>query len=300
MSTVKRITPDLLRTMPLPKHGNDADKDSRGRVLIVAGSRDVPGAALLSGVGALRAGAGKLQIATVLSVATHLGVAIPEAMVLGLPETVDGGLSRDAADTLLKRSTRCDATLIGPGMVEEEALLAVVTGLLQRLEPGCNTGFVLDAAAMAGLAQQQELTRRHEGRLILTPHAGEMASLMGISRDDVCADPLAKAREIATHLHCVVAMKGGTTHVVGPDGSALAYEEGTVGLATSGSGDVLAGIVTGLLARGAKPVEAMAWGTYLHGEAGNRLMRRHGGVGFLARELLAEVPQGMAGLPDQL
>lgn len=300
MSTVRRITPELLRTMPLPQHGNDADKDSRGRVLIVAGSRDVPGAALLAGVGALRAGAGKLQVATVRSVATHLGVAIPEAMVLGLPETGDGGLSRDAADALLKRSSRCDATLIGPGMVEEDAMSAVVTALLERLEPGCNTGFVLDAAAMAGLAKQHELTRRHEGRLVLTPHAGEMASLMEVSREDVQADPLGKARELAAHLHCVVAMKGSTTHVVAPDGSALAYEEGTVGLATSGSGDVLAGIVTGLLARGAPPVEAMAWGTYLHGEAGNRLMRRHGGVGFLARELLAEVPRVMAGLPDQL
>lgn len=281
------VTGDLLRGMPLPRPGQDGDKEERGRVLVIGGSREVPGAALLAGVAALRAGAGKLQIATNRSIAPSLALAVPEALVAGLPETAAGGIAPGAAEDLLRRVARCDAVLIGPGMMDEEAVAALTARLLSEAPA---TAFVLDAGALIELARLQEPLRRHGGRVVATPHAGEMAALLGVSREAVIADPLGTARQAAAMLQVVVVLKGGRTHIVTPQGAAWTYAEGRVGLATSGSGDTLAGIVVGLLARGAPPIEAALWGVLLHGEAGNRLAQRLGPLGFLARELLAEIP----------
>ena len=289
------VTPDLLRSMPLPRHEKGDDKDQRGRVLVVAGSVEVPGAALLCGIGALRAGAGKLQVATCRSVAPHLGMAAPEALVAGLDETPGGGISADEADKLAKRAGRCDALLLGPGMANGDGEASLLTKrVLERMEGG--PGIVLDAAALPDLRDGGAFLRRHAGRVVLTPHAGEMATLLGVPRDEVLADRLGAARRAAGALGAVVAMKGGCTFIVGPQGEAWSCDRGNVGLATSGSGDTLAGVVAGLIARGAAPVEATIWGVFLHGEAGNRLARTRGPVGFLARELMAEIPSIMAEL----
>ncbi len=287
------VTEALLRANPLPRHGGTQDKDGRGRVLVVGGSLEVPGGALLAAVGALRAGAGKLQIATCRSIAPHMGLAVPEALVMGLPETEAGGIGAEAAGRLVTQADRVDALLIGPGMMDPDATAALTAAVLAGT--GCE-GIVLDAGALHGLDKQADTLRRHAGRVVLTPHAGEMAHLLGVPRADVEADPLSHARRAAAALHSVVVMKGGETTIVTPQGEAWRFTGGTVGLATSGSGDTLAGVVTGLLARGAVPLWAAIWGVYLHGTAGAVLMGRHGGVGFLARELLAEVPALMAGL----
>lgn len=298
------VTAELLRGMPLPQPDGDGDKETRGRVLVVAGSVPVPGGALLAGIGALRAGAGKLQIATAAGIAPHLGLALPEALVAGLPETPDGGIAPDSAKVLAERASRCDTVLIGPGMMDEAAVVALTAGLLNRLDAavaspnGGGPRFVLDAGALAGLGRDPGPVQRHAGHVVITPHAGEMAGLLGCSREQVEADPLAAAWQTAAHLKAVVALKGSCTRIVTPDGRAWAYRGGTVGLATSGSGDTLAGIVAGLLARGASPQQAAIWGVYLHGEAGNRLSRRIGPLGFLARELLAEIPPAMAALAE--
>jgi ADP-dependent NAD(P)H-hydrate dehydratase len=289
------VTPELLRATALPRHEEGEDKDQRGRVLVVAGSAEVPGAALLCGVGALRAGAGKLRIATCRGVAPQLGVAVPEAFVMGLDETPGGGISADEADKLAASADRCDALLIGPGMANGDGEASLLTTrLLDRMEGG--PGIVLDAAALFKLHDCAPVLRRHAGRVVVTPHAGEMATLLGVPREEVLADPLGAARRTAAALGVVVAMKGGNTFVVSPQGAAWSSDRGNVGLATSGSGDTLAGVVAGLLARGATPVDATLWGVFLHGEAGNRLARSRGPVGFLARELLAEIPSIMAEL----
>lgn len=291
------VTADLLRQMPLPRPGEDGDKEERGRVLVVGGSREVPGAALLAGVAALRAGAGKLQIATNQSIAPHLALLVPEALVAGLPETAAGGVAPEAAEGLLRRVARCDAVLVGPGMMDDDAVGPLTTRLLEEAPA---TSFVLDAGALIELAKCQEALRRHGGRIVITPHAGEMAGLLGISRDAVAADPLESARKAAALLQVVAVLKGGRTHIVTPQGAAWTYADGQVGLATSGSGDTLAGVVVGLLARGAPPLHAALWGVLLHGEAGNRLAQKLGPLGFLARELLAEIPGLLRDLaPDE-
>ena len=292
MSKPQAVDAALLMSLPLPRHGENADKDERGRLLAIGGSRAVPGALLLSGVAALRAGAGKLQLATVASIAPHIGVAVPEALVMALAETEDGDIAPGSIDALLARLCRCDAVLIGPGMLDEDAASAITIAAMRAEGPA----FVLDAGALCNLAAEADTLRRHDGRIVLTPHAGEMARLMGMSVEDIAADPFAVARRAAAQLGAVVALKGGCTVIAAPDGAIWQYSEGRVGLATSGSGDTLAGVIAGLLARGAAPHEAAIWGVYLHGEAGNRLSESHGPVGFLARELLAEIPGIMAGM----
>ena len=285
--TATAVTREFLRSRPLPQPSDDGDKDQRGRVLVVGGSVEVPGAALLAGIAALRAGAGKLQIATGRSAAPHLGLAVPEALVAGLPETEVGGLDPSAADLLVARVRRCDAVLVGPGMMDEGAVLALTARLLAEMPA---IPLALDAACLIELAAAREALQPHAGRVVITPHAGEMAALLGVDRDAVVSAPLPHARKAASLLKVVVVLKGGRTHIVTPQGEAWTYAEGSVGLATSGSGDVLAGIVAGLLARGAPPADAAIWGVTLHGEAGNRLSTRLGPLGFLARELLTELP----------
>jgi ADP-dependent NAD(P)H-hydrate dehydratase len=285
------ITSEFLGRIPLPQPAEDGDKDQRGRVLVIAGSTSVPGAALLAATAALRAGAGKLQIATCQSIATHLGLAVPEALILGLPETPSGEIDPSAAALLRERIARCDAVLIGPGMLDEQAVSALTAKLLD-CDPG--SAFVLDAGALGQLKDIAAILARHKGRMVITPHAGEMANLLGVDKDGVLSDPSKIAGRAARLLHCVVALKGPCTYIATPDGATWTYSDGNVGLATSGSGDTLAGIVAGLLARGVGPLEAAQWGVFLHGEAGNRLAQTRGPLGFLARELLAEIPTIMA------
>ena len=287
------VTRALLRAEPLPVHDGAGSKEARGRVLVVGGSVEVPGAALLAAVGALRAGAGKLQVATCRSVAPHLGLALPEAMVLGLEETAAGGIDPGAAARIVRAAHGAGALVVGPGMADPEATRLLTAGILDGAE---GVDLVLDAGALERVRDRPEAIRRHGGRVVLTPHTGEMAGMLGVSREDVDADKLSHARRVAAALGCVVVMKGACTEVVSPDGAAWRYDGGTIGLATSGSGDTLAGIIGGLLARGTPPARAAIWGVFLHGDAGERLVRRDGGIGFLARELLDEVPRVMASI----
>ena len=276
-----------LRDFALPAHPEDSDKEDRGRLLVVAGSRELAGAALLAGIVGLRAGAGKLQIATARSVSERIAVAIPEARVIGCAETAGGCLAAEAIGPLIESAADAQALLIGCGLQHGPALDELLDALLRtRLE----TPLVLDAAVLGSLPPRAESLRAWRAGSILLPHSREMARLLECEVDEVEADPLAAARRAARQFNSVALIKGPYSHVVHPDGRAFRYKGGGVGLATSGAGDVLAGIVGGLVARGADPLTATLWGVYLHGEAGRRLARSVGRIGFLARELLDQVP----------
>ena len=291
MSEPIRVTPELLRGMPLPVA--QGDKERRGRVLVVAGSCQLPGTALLAGVAALRAGAGKLQIATCRSLTPALGVAVPEARVIGLAETEQGGIDAAAGEALAVRAADCAAVLIGPGMMDEPAVLRLAQTILGRTS---NLPVVLDGPAMGAVLERPELVARHLDRIVITPHAGEAAHLTGQSRAEIEQDPLSTARRMAVSLGVTVALKGAVTRIAKPDGTVWFNDHGNVGLATSGSGDTLAGIMAGLMARGASADEAAIWAVYLHAKAGDRLAGRVGPIGYLARELPAEIPAILADL----
>jgi hydroxyethylthiazole kinase-like uncharacterized protein yjeF len=282
---------DDLASWPLPELDEDGDKERRGAVLVVAGGARVPGAPILAGLAALRAGAGKLQLAAPPTAAVSLGMAVPEAAIVVAPVTASGEIDVAASDLLSSVAERCDAVVIGPGMVEPHAASRLLLRLMQALP---DAAFVADAAAVTGLDAETPLARVAGPRLVLTPHAGEMARLTGLAKAEVTADPLAAARRVSERLGAVVVMKGATTYVASPDGGAWRHAGGVVGLGTSGSGDVLAGAIGGFLARGAAPVTAALWGVCVHAEAGHRLTASTGALGFLAREILDEIPRCLA------
>ena len=282
---------DWLADHPLPVHGAGTDKNSRGRVLLAGGARFVPGALRLTGEAALRAGAGKLQMATVADVAMHLGVLVPEAAMIALPVDGDGEIGTTAIPVIQSAIERCDAFILGPGMSETRQSATLVEALLAK--PRAGLSIVLDAAAIGASAELHAQCRGHDGRLVMTPHHGEMAALTGHAVDHIGSDDEAVAREVAARFGAVVALKSGSTVIAAPDGDLLRYKGGGVGLATGGSGDVLAGLIGGLIARGADPLTATGWGVWLHGEAGSVLAETLGAIGFLARDLLPLFPRLM-------
>jgi hydroxyethylthiazole kinase-like uncharacterized protein yjeF len=292
-SRSKLITPALLRRWPLPAADGVQGKEGRGCALIVGGSVPIPGAVILAGTAALRAGAGMLQVATVRQAASAVATSLPEARVLGLAADRQGELASGSCRAIQREVALCDALLIGPGMMRPTAGTELIKACL-RLQS--RPTMVVDAAPLKALQRAGVLPAQRGGKLILTPHAGEMAALWGWSKARVLAGPEQVARAAASRLRAVIVLKGPCTYVVAPDGKCFHNTAGNSGLGTSGSGDALAGVITGLCARGADPVQAAIWGVFLHARAGEILARRIGPLGFLARELLAEIPHLMARL----
>lgn len=291
-----QITRRLLRDWPLPQDGLDGGKEARGRVFVVGGSEEIPGGVILAAEAALRAGAGKLLVATSQSVAPHVAIALPEARVIGLQQSSTGELAPASCERVEDDAARSNAIVVGPGMLDGAAGVELVAACLRLPDP---PALVIDAAPLVELQALRDTLRAqrpHTARLVLTPHAGEMARLCGRTREQVCAAPLATAREVAAELGAVVVLKNARTYVVAPDGSAFLNTAGNPGLGTSGSGDVLAGLIAGFCARAADPLQAAVYGTHLHALAGDRLARKLGPLGYLARELAREVPSLLGAL----
>lgn len=281
-----------LAANPLPPCDVATDKNARGRVLIAGGSEQVPGALRLTGEAALRSGAGKIQLATVERAALALGMAMPEAGLFGLPANDAGELGVAAGTVLANLLARCDTLVLGPGMGADADAAPILEAVLAAETDG--VALVLDAAMLTAVASRAHAVSTRKGGTVLTPHPGEMAKLMDEDPERIARDAAAVAREAAARFGAVVALKGPETQVATPDGTVLCYPGGGPGLATGGSGDVLAGAIGGLLARGAAPLVATGWGVWLHGEAGRRLAERMGAIGFLGRELAPEIPGLMA------
>jgi ADP-dependent NAD(P)H-hydrate dehydratase len=284
MTKPKPLTRAALKDFPLPPIV-DGDKETKGRILIIAGCRELAGAALLVANAAMRSGAGKLRMATVESVAVATSLAMPEAMVLGLEEARDGGFTKAAVRRLREEADRSDVVVAGPGMASAATCSSLAAALL-----GSSASIVLDAALLHSLEPLDPAKRGSEALPILLPHSGELSSLLGCEESDVEADPVGCGWRAAELYHANVLVKGVTSHVVTPDGRAWSFSGGAPGLGVSGSGDTLAGIVGGLMARGADTLTALLWAVLLHGEAGEQLSKKVGPVGFLAREIPDEIP----------
>ena len=275
------LTRDVLDRHPLPPV-IDGGKESKGRLLIVAGSRDVPGAALFAATAAMRAGAGKLRIATVESAALPLAVAMPEAMVFGLAEEDDGGFSAAAVTRIADVAREVDAVVAGPGVKTSKICKRLADALLES-----NAALAFDVA----LLETMEPVKHDRARPpVLLPNADELAALLDCRPKTVEDDPIGCGVRAAELYRSFVLVKGVTSHVVTPAGKSWTYDGGAPGLGVSGSGDILAGIVGGLLARGAEPLDALLWAVWLHGAAGARLAKSVGPIGFLAREIAGEIP----------
>lgn len=288
MPTPELVTPELLRHWSLPDPAGG--KRSRGQVVVVGGAATTPGGVALAGMAALRVGAGHLQLAVAESVAPILAVGFPEAGVIPLPE-VDGGSvgGTTAAARLREPVSSTDAVLVGPGLDDADETADLLRGLLPHVHE--DTRLVLDAYSLGALAAMDESLPALAGRdvcAVLTPNAQELGLLVG-RHEPGSGDVLAAARR---HGCSVTSQSTVASH----DGRVWHVPQGHAGLATAGSGDVLAGLVVGLLARGAEAEQAACWATYLHTAAGERLSSAVGGVGFLARELVDHVPRILAEL----
>ncbi|MET4621818.1 ADP-dependent NAD(P)H-hydrate dehydratase [Arthrobacter sp. 2762] len=285
-----QVTPSLLRDWPLPAPGED--KYSRGAVLVIGGARTTPGATVLAGIAALRAGAGKMTLAVAESVAAQVGVAFPECGAVGLPETADGSLTGEGLDLISTYLERADAVLVGPGLDDSDLAGELLTRLLEREELSGGPerpAVVLDAYALGGLAKLKERPEPWRGRLILTPNPTEAGILLGRDVNHLENDVAAVAEQYGAVVSCqgVIARPSGEA----PEDPGLwKITTGYGGLGTSGSGDVLAGAITGLRARGTSGAQAACWGTHLHAAAADRLASKLGPLGFLARELADELP----------
>lgn len=279
VADTKAVDAATLREWGLPEPGRT--KQSRGDAVIVGASRRTPGAVILAFAATLRVGAGRVAVLVPGSVEAQLGVHLPEAAVFALPDAATDPIEHAGAEAL----AAADAVLVGPGFDDipqtRDTLAAVLEHEPRRL--------VLDAYALAVLPDLPRARLPRE--LVLTPNADELEMLSGHAAEDDLA-PL--ALQVARRFNATVATYGLTAT---PDGALLRMDAGGPGLATAGSGDVLAGALTGLLARGLPTDRACAWALWAHARAGDRLAATHG-LGFFARELATELALAMHEVDD--
>lgn len=268
----------------LPRRVADSHKGTYGTLLTLCGSYGMAGAALLCARGALRSGVGLLRAAVPHSVYPLLVDAIPEAVFLPAAEQ-DGCFSADAIPVLTDALATADAVVVGCGIGRGEGQTAVVRHILTH----STVPVILDADGINAVTPHILAEETRSAPLILTPHPGEMARLMGVSTADVQADRQAIACRLAQETGAVVVLKGHHTLVVSPDGTVMENHTGNSGMATGGSGDVLAGIIGALVAQGVSPYEAAVCGVYLHGAAGDLAAAKHSQHGMLPTDLIEEL-----------
>ncbi|HET9706211.1 MAG TPA: NAD(P)H-hydrate dehydratase [Vicinamibacterales bacterium] len=277
------LTRDRMRTL-IPPRAPDAHKGDFGRVLVVAGSMGKAGAAVLCAQGAMRAGAGLVTVASPRSCQPTIAAHAAEYMTEGLDETADGTVGRGAVERVL--AIDADVIVAGPGLGRGDAVRAFARELLDRHEGP----LVLDADALNAFADEPALLVGREGRdLIITPHPGEMARLVGCSVDDLQADRIGIAADFAKRHKLYVVLKGYRTLVVTPDERVFVNPTGCPGMATGGTGDVLAGMIGAWLAQLLDAEAACTLAVYLHGSAGELADADSGEVAMTAGDLIDHI-----------
>ena len=269
----------------LPERPLETHKRATGVLLVVAGSRGMTGAVRLIAEAAGRIGAGLIQVAVPEGILPIVQSELVETVFVPLPETQEGTVARSALGAVLACLEGADALAIGPGLSTDEATADLVRELVRE----CTVPFVLDADGLNAFAGRAGELADRKADAVLTPHDGEFARLSGVSARDLRDDRLAHARALASTTGATTLLKGSRTLVITPNGEARINPTGGPVLATAGSGDVLTGIIGGLLARGLDPVDAASTGAYVHGLAGI-LAGRALGEGTLASDVVAHLP----------
>jgi NAD(P)H-hydrate epimerase len=278
----------------LPARPARAHKGTFGRVLVIAGSQEYAGAALLTGMGAARSGAGLVCLASAESVGTRLMGLMPELTAMLLPEEAPGLLAPPAWRRLTAEAASYESVVIGPGLGRHPASQRRARSFLADLKRPA----VVDADALNALAESQGWWRTLRSPMVLTPHPGEFARLTGVAaqQESLAEDDEARAEaagEAAIRWGQVVVLKGARTLVATPDGEVLRSEVATPALATAGSGDVLAGCIGAFLAAGCEPLAAAGCGVAVHGAAGLLAEDRIGRAGVIARDVVALLPEAI-------
>ncbi len=271
----------------LPKYDENTHKGTRGRLVIVAGATGLTGAAALSAYGAMRIGAGLVTVACPESLIPILGAKLTEPMTAPVPEVEGGFLSLRAAGRILHLTTNVNAVVIGPGIGRHRETGQLLREILTKL----TVPMVVDADALNLLGGQLDIFRAVQVPAVLTPHPGEAAWLLKTTITEVEQNRVKVAKQIAEGYNVTVVLKGRYTVIASPEGKVRVNPTGSRGLATGGTGDVLSGIIGGLLAQRLPPFEAATAGVYIHGLAGEKASRRLGPDGLLAGDLLPLLPR---------
>ncbi len=271
----------------LPVRPLDAHKHSVGKIFVLAGSKGLTGAALLCSQSAMKSGAGAVVLGIPESVFSTVARRTLEVMPLALPATREGSLALRGFDNVVKKIAWADVLLLGPGVSRHPE----THNLVRRIIATCNRPMVIDADALNALAADCRILNRRKGRhVILTPHLGEFSGLTGISAGEIEKNRIEIARVFARKNKIILVLKGAPTIVVDPNGKVFVNPTGNSGMATAGSGDVLAGIIAALLGQGNGALHAAINGVFVHGYAGDIVREKVGEMGMLASDILREIP----------
>ena len=283
MST--QLTLDFVRALLFPRD-DDSHKGTFGHVLVLAGSRGFTGAAKLTTEAAYRSGAGLVTLGLPQPLVSIVAPALIEAMWLALPATKNDSFAVDAIAAALAASENKQAVVLGPGISTQDDTRRFVIDFLKQNK----TPLVIDADALNAISINSGVIASALAPVVVTPHPGEMARLAGISIDHVQRDRIRVATQFATRQKCVVVLKGHETVIANTSGEYCVNTTGNPGMATGGTGDVLAGMIGGLIAQGVALWDAARIGAYVHGLAGDIAARAHTQRGMIARDVLAALP----------
>ena len=282
----------------MPPRPLSSHKGSYGRVLVVAGSTGMTGAAALASEAALRAGAGLVTLATPKHLNPILEGLLPEAMTLPLPETDTGSLAVSATSTILEFAEKTKSILaIGPGLSQHPETVSLIHQLIrENREQGLDLRMVIDADGLNALSQDRETLSLLNNETVLTPHPGEMARLTKTSIPTLETDRISTAQQFASEHGVTLVFKGAPTVISDPNGNLWVNSTGNPGMATGGMGDVLTGVIAGLMAQDISSESAAALGVYLHGLAGDIAAETSGMHGLIASDVLKAVPEAIFSL----
>ena len=283
------VTENLLpapEAVVLPDRPRDAHKGTFGTVVVLAGSLGFTGAAYLASTAAARSGAGLVRLLVADSIYPILAAKCTEVMATPVQEVAPGAVGHAAYDMVLRHLATAEAGVVGPGLGRDRSTWRLVLDLVQHVK----CPLVLDADALNALGDAPRAKGKLGKNRVLTPHPGEMARLTGKTADAIASDRTGAARKAAKEWGAIIVLKGARTVVAHPDGRTSEDPHEVPALATGGTGDVLSGIIGGLIAQGSDPFSAAVTGVYIHAAAGRRISHRLGESGLLASDLLLEIP----------
>jgi hydroxyethylthiazole kinase-like uncharacterized protein yjeF len=280
------ITEARVRPLIKPRSAN-THKGTFGHLMVLAGAYGKTGAAAMVGQAAMRAGTGLVTLVTTAQAQATLESKCLEVMVDNIVEKADAPLSERVDKRIDRFLEGKQAIALGPGLSTASGISTLVIRMLQTLEVPA----VVDADGVNILAKDPSGAGRISAPMVLTPHPGEMARFMGKTVANIQTDRVGTAREAAKWHHVVIVLKGAHTVIASPDGKAFINTTGNPGMASGGMGDVLTGIIGGLLAQGIDPLDAALLGVYLHGLAGDRAAAEKSQTGLLASDVIEELPR---------
>lgn len=286
---INLMTVEIVREI-LPVRPVDSHKGSFGHVLAIAGSVGMAGAALLSSQSAMRTGAGLTFLATPRAVLN--GLPAEEVIYKPMPETDAGTFSKDAYGQLKTLVTQAQAIILGPGIGLNDDTFELVSKLLNDIDCPC----IIDADGLNAIARKPELLENNDGQFVLTPHPKELARLLNCEVSEIQSDRINMAIKAAKKFNAVIVLKGSMTVIANPEGEVFINPTGNAGMATAGAGDVLSGIIGGLLAQHVEPFQAAAAGAYIHGRSGDILAEEIDESGLVAGDIKRGIPFAIASI----